>query len=1117
MINIGCYVRCPVDFDDMENPRKFAIGKIKEIDTFNETAKIVFEDPFGVRNYFEDIPKTLNEVPLDMINHCSILIGAEIIYKNKDYKILDYKKTDDEYYNYIYDENTKNHLVVSEKDITASFISGNANPVDQMKNFELQNPCWYLGRQVVNRTMKVLDNAVYGFRELAGCKIYLKSFQLNTIIRCLQGKNCRFMIADEVGLGKTIEACSVLKVYLSSHRKQNVLILVPKNLIEQWRTELLFKFDLFEGFDSKDNQIIIMPVENIDNDMISIPWDFVIIDEVHNYLENNAIYNQIHTISVKAENILLLSATPIQQRKEEYLKLLKLIQPNRYDKYDNDQFKLFLDKQYEISSTVYSVLDEIDTLKNEVLKEIEDEDIHNNEDVKYEIEEIQNLLEELLDTVEDDKLEEMINDIDYGNDDLGMKDVNIAISYICDNYQIEKNIIRGRRTFLGVHSDTEDGEFSERKLEEVVYDISEDDLFYECDAHRELNSWIVSMKEELDDEKVINLVKPLLEAFYSSPWAYVAKLNQLKTENCDIPESVIKAANLWLNDEESILENLPDALCEIEKHPSRMLNIINYIDLNLYGKKAVLFTNNENTFVRYYEILKQFYGDEVTGFSKLLGKEQSEINMFKFQSDDRCNILLCDKSGGEGRNMQMADYLIHIDLPWDINVIEQRIGRLDRLGRDVEIPVTSVVIYANETYEAQLFKFWNEGLKVFTHSLSGLEIMMHEVNNKIIESIPDDFEYGLYRLIPKLIEQANEIREIVKREQLFDTIALRYRPLYFQLEKILNSYQFNDNTLFSKTMMSWATLAGFGQIDKDNKNGYVAFDENHFSVKSAQNSYLIPPNWDDYYAKKINEFKIKVQRGVEIEKEKNITKNNREIKGTFERNVAIKNDYIHFYAPGDEIFDCIVNNAVNSDRGKSSAFSAVSDINWRGFIYTFSVEPDKKVLLDNNIEPYMLGAFRHYLASDTLTIPIPFVKYKDIPQKKVMEEYEKLCNSGYFNERDNIEHLGSRSNSRSFYNKGAASNIEVFKVNHDAENWRKLIDDSYMLAKKIVKSKFNDKTDLIGAKEMMNQKISSNIAYSKYYDVNQDSKLKDTLDIIYKSLENPVIRLESISYMWLRK
>ena len=80
----------------------------------------------------------------------------------------------------------------------------------------------------MSKTVKVLDNSVFGFKELAGCKIFLKEHQLRTIMRCLQEKNCRVMLADEVGMGKTIEAASVLKVY-TMHNSRPIYDELVKN------------------------------------------------------------------------------------------------------------------------------------------------------------------------------------------------------------------------------------------------------------------------------------------------------------------------------------------------------------------------------------------------------------------------------------------------------------------------------------------------------------------------------------------------------------------------------------------------------------------------------------------------------------------------------------------------------------------------------------------------------------------------------------------------------------------------------------------------------------------------------------------------------------------------
>ena len=122
-------------------------------------------------------------------------------------------------------------IKVREDKIVVPFFSGRISPVEQLKSYEFQNPAWYFGRAVVSKTMKILDNSVFGFKELAGCKIFLMPHQLKTVMRCLQGKTCRYMLADEVGMGKTIEAAAVLKVYLLHHANRRVLIAVDRKSV----------------------------------------------------------------------------------------------------------------------------------------------------------------------------------------------------------------------------------------------------------------------------------------------------------------------------------------------------------------------------------------------------------------------------------------------------------------------------------------------------------------------------------------------------------------------------------------------------------------------------------------------------------------------------------------------------------------------------------------------------------------------------------------------------------------------------------------------------------------------------------------------------------------------
>jgi len=367
------------------------------------------------------------------------------------------------------------------------------------------------------------------------------------------------------------------------------------------------------------------------------------------------------------------------------------------------------------------------------------------------------------------------------------------------------------------------------------------------------------------------------------------------------------------------------------------------------------------------------------------------------------------------------------------------------------------------------------------------------------------------------------MRETVQREQIFDTAALRYRPLYNQLEQLLSNYQFNENALFAQTMMSWAALAGFGAVHQNKENGLVAFDENNFSVRSAQNSFLIPPSWDHYLNKKQNEIAIQVQRGVEEEKQKNIIKNNRMIKGSFDRDVAIKNDYIHFYAPGDEIFDCITDNALHSYKGMATAFAALSSVEWRGFVYSFSVEPNERMLLDEGISLYALGLFRQYLATSIQVIPVPFTSYAEVPENTVLSEHRRLAKVGYFNQSDSIEHLGRRGFGNGFLSiprRYKCSNLDWFKSYYPEERWETLTMQSSKIARKKALARFKAESNISGAKEMIEQILATYEARADYYGMETGESLdrmKKEYEVIINSLDKPIVRMESASFMWLVK
>ena len=296
------YVRCSVDTDYPSEPRDFLLGKIKSINDYTETAVVEFFDIQGINQYY-NMPSSI-EVSLSRLRHVMIKRGSTGKYHNSFYQVVGAElNKDDEYYYYYLLDDKKQVIKVSESEIIASYNASEVNPAEQMVRYEFQNPMWYFGRRAVVNTSRTIEQAFYGFKVLSGCKIFLRPHQLKTVMRCLSGKYCRYMIADEVGLGKTIEALSVLKVYLSDKKNKNVIICVPDALTEQWKTEMAFKFRMFEGTDKNGNTVSVYPVSRMLT--IKAECDFIIMDEVHGILGNIILYsspslmrsfNKIHQI-----------------------------------------------------------------------------------------------------------------------------------------------------------------------------------------------------------------------------------------------------------------------------------------------------------------------------------------------------------------------------------------------------------------------------------------------------------------------------------------------------------------------------------------------------------------------------------------------------------------------------------------------------------------------------------------------------------------------------------------------------------------------------------------------------------------------------------------------------
>ena len=316
-------------------------------------------------------------------------------------------------------------------------------------------------------------------------------------------------------------------------------------------------------------------------------------------------------------------------------------------------------------------------------------------------------------------------------------------------------------------------------------------------------------------------------------------------------------------------------------------------------------------------------------------------------------------------------------------------------------------------------------------------------------------------------------------------------------------------------MTNWASLAGFH--GSANKMGVITYSAHSFVPKSAINALLIPPRWNDYIHSAQNTFTNHVQR--EYNKSKAIKNVERSIRGTFIRKQAIENDYLHFFAPGDAVFDCIVDNALHSCKGQASAFAFPANIDWTGIVFTWSLAPNVDFLMNNGVSVYAMGPYRNYLMSEQVVIPIAIRNDDEVDDSQVVHEYTRLIESGFAPK--NVVHMGKRSNSPGFM-KGimnGPTNIDWFRHEYSEENWGELVDRARKESSAKAMDVFKRRSNIRGAREEMERILSARAANAEYFGMSAEGleELKRTQEIILNAIKRPKLVLESAAFVWMVK
>ena len=533
------------------------------------------------------------------------------------------------------------------------FISFN-QPQDRLFAGQIDRFDWFTLRyQAWQHLHQQQQNPLQG---LSGPRVSLIPHQLHIANEVAQRHAPRVLLADEVGLGKTIEAGFILHQQLISGRASRVLVVVPESLQHQWLVEMLRRFNLhFAVFDHErceqalldnDNpfdteQLVLCSLSFLTNHprwhemAVASQWDLLVVDEAHHLQWSEDApseeYQRISALAHSTAGLILLTATPDQLGHESHFARLRLLDPARFHSYET-----FLQEEQgyqHIAAAAQPLLNNAVLTDNEV-----------------------QTLRQLFDDADISALLTVVSDASATAEQHASARQQL-LAQLLDRHGTGRILFRNCRASIKG--------FPQRNVHPAPQTLPEQ---YQnaLKVHFSLNS-------ELSQAQRIN-------------------------------------ANLF---PEQVLQQL-DAQSTWWQFDPRVEYLLNLLKQHK-TEKFLLICARAETAIALEEAVRVREGIRAAVFHEGMSiLERDKAAAYFAQEDYSAQLLLCSEIGSEGRNFQFAHHLVLFDLPLNPDLLEQRIGRLDRIGQQQDIQLH--VPYFADHAQQLLFDWYQHGLDALAHT-----------------------------------------------------------------------------------------------------------------------------------------------------------------------------------------------------------------------------------------------------------------------------------------------------------------------------------------------------------------------------------------------------------------
>ncbi len=635
---------------------------------------------------------------------------------------------------------------------------------------------------------------------IASARVQALPHQLLVARRALADRQIRFLLADEVGLGKTIEAGLVIQSLLAIKPTLRVLVIVPGALLSQWFLELYVRFGgqsylmldgerlrSYDGNPWSDAQFVLASsraVEELEGKgalrLATSSWDVVVVDECHRMQPGGLLFKRVAVLSKASPHVLLLSATPARQHADAYLALLALLQPRVWRLDDLDAFRSRLSAHDQVVALLTRTL-AADSVKLAALAG-----------------EWRALLPG------DRLLAQHAKALAAAPADAAA--LAALLAHVREHHQLDRRVIRNRRqvlTRLGAESGVRAFAPTTRSREFVSYtpDAAEAAVRIAHAAYRavlleglsepppRLAHWLTqielalaahpSVLERMLAMRATVLAEPEEFASYRTrarPGETLAQVLRSDLSENEIASHVAISAACHCDrpgETEALVElrrTTAAWLKQATRKPTARLSELCARLTTFWNEhpqeKVLVFTTHALAVAPLAEALQREFGENaVETFGAHQDTAEREESARRFQTDDRCPILVCDPLGGEGRNFQFVSVVAHHDLPWSVAAVEQRIGRVDRLGRDGDIPSWILAPDDATAVDAAWGELLDQAVGVFSASSSGLEFVSDALETLALGAALTGGGAGVRAAMPQAIALVGAERDERDRQE----------------------------------------------------------------------------------------------------------------------------------------------------------------------------------------------------------------------------------------------------------------------------------------------------------------------------------------------------------------